>query len=200
MKKLLALLALVPLVASAQDFPAKLKPGTFELAGSSNLSVLSSSNDYKSNGQSVSGDQTNWNVQGFGLFYVAPNIGVGGTVSYQSLKLSGDFADATIDTFSIGPAVGFSFPVGPQVDLFGRAAIVYASQEFGAGAGENIKSSGFGFGLQAGVKYFVLKNLSLDGAVVFQYLSLTADSTPSVDITSTGFGANLGISVYFDTK
>jgi hypothetical protein len=45
-----------------------------------------------------------------------------------------------------------------------------------------------------------VKNLSLDGAIGFQYLSLSGDSTPSVDVSSTGFGVNLGVSLYFPTR
>jgi hypothetical protein len=199
MKKLLvALVALFPLAAFAQSQPSKLSVGTLELAGDTNLSFLSADTTFKANGGSVSGTETTWNLRGLGLFYVTPNVGVGGTLSYVSDDTSVTGFKLKTDTFAIGPVVGLEFPVAPQIDLFGRASLVYASRTFDTGT--EFKSSGFGFGLEAGAKYFIVKSVSLDGALVFQYLSLTSDSTPGFDITSTGFGVNLGVSIYFDTK
>jgi hypothetical protein len=198
MKKLLALVALLPLAAFAQQQPAKLSVGTLEVSGDTNLSLLSANTTFKANGVSSSGTETTWNVRGLGLYYVTPMVGVGGTLSYVADDTSVDAFTLKTDTFTIGPVVAVELPVAPQIDLFGRASLVYASRTVDTGT--ELKSSGFGFGLEAGAKYFVVKNLSLDGALVFQYLSLTADSTPGFDISSTGIGLNLGISIYFDTK
>ncbi|HEX9241843.1 MAG TPA: porin family protein [Anaeromyxobacter sp.] len=193
MKKLFALLALFPVAAFAQA----IDPGTLELSGETSLSFLSSSIDVKSGGATTSGDQQNWDLRGSGLYYVAPNIGVGATLSYQSetLKVDGIFDNKT-STFTVGPAVGVTFPVAPQVAVFGRGSIVYAESSMNFGGGD-VNSSGWGIGLEAGVKYFPVKAISLDAGVAFQYLSLTGDTSPSVDISSTGIGVNVGVSVYF---
>jgi hypothetical protein len=191
MKKLFALLAFIPLAASAEP----LNPGTFELSSETNLSLLSQSTELKANGQSVSGDQTNWNLRGLGLYYIAPGVGIGGTLSYQSESMKfGDFVDSDTSTLTIGPAIGADLPIAPQVSAYGRASLVYAQLSANLGLGNgNVNSSGFGFGLEGGIKYFVVKAVSLDAGVGFQYLNLSGD----VDTTSTGFGVNFGLSVYF---
>jgi hypothetical protein len=193
MQKLLALLALLPLAA----FGEPINPGAVELSGESSLSFLTSDTTLKSSGGAASGNQQNWDLRGAVLYYVAPNVGVGGTLSYQSEALSvPGVLDTTSSTFALGPVAGLDVPLSPLVDGFARGSVVYAARTMNFG-GSHVRSSGWGLGLEVGLKYFLVKQLSIDGGIGYRYTSLTGDTTPSVDVSSSGVGVNLGLSLYF---
>ena len=92
-----------------------------------------------------------------------------------------------------------------KVSLFGEAAIVFATgnnKEEDAtdpAADLDYDTSGFGFGLAAGLKYFPARAFSLNAGLEYMYLSLTSKPVPGVEITAKGgqVGAFAGISVYF---
>ena len=193
MKRIAIVLALVPALAGAAD----IAPGTFELSGASNLGLNGGSIKTSVNGFSDTTDTSNYGLSATGLYYVTPNVAIGGTLQYLSdtTKFSDGTKDST-STFLIGPAIAYEVPVAPEFAVFGLFDIGYVSQKNESG-GASITASGFGLGLQAGVKYFPVKQVSFDAALGYQYASTSTDTTPKADLTTTGFGLNAGLSVYF---
>jgi long-subunit fatty acid transport protein len=190
MKKLLVALALFPMVATANE----LSVGTFELAGDSDLNFRSGSVDVKNGGST---DTTNYGLGATGLYYVTPNVGVGAALQYAYAKESAGGVDTSLSTLLIGPAVGVDFSVAPQFSLFGRGAVGYASSTQTQTAMADINPTGYGFSLAAGVKYFPVKAFSLDAGLGYDWVKLTKSP---LEVTTSGFGVNLGVSVYFNAK
>jgi hypothetical protein len=189
MKRIAILLAMAPALASAND----LAVGTFELSGATNLSFESTSLK-PDGGQSVDFGTTN--LSGTGLYYVAPNVGVGARLGYlsQSVKVAGQ--KTTESEFFLGPAAAYEIPVAPELAVFGLLTVGYVSRTV-EDAGASVTLAGPGFGLEAGVKYFPVKMLSVDAALGYRYASLSSDTSPSVDFSNSGFGLNVGLSLYF---
>jgi hypothetical protein len=203
MKKLLVALAMFPLVAAANEHGTEhgIAPGTFELSGTTTLGFSSTSSDIKMDGTSV--DKTDTSVfalGGNGLYYVTPNVALGGRINYRNQTIKdklNNTEDTTKDLF-IGPAVQVETHVAPQVAVFGLLALGYESSSVDSG-GLSVDGSGVGLGLEAGVKYFPVRSLSFDAALAYDYASINYDSvggvTPKQTISALGF--NVGLSVYF---
>jgi hypothetical protein len=199
MKKLLVALAMFPMIAAANE--QGLAPGTFELSGTTTLGFSSSSSDVKVDGTSVSKlDTSLFALGGNGLYYVTPNVALGGRLNYRNQTIKDKLAnteDTTKDLF-IGPAVQLETHVAPQFALFGLLALGYESSSAESG-GFSADGSGFGLNLEAGVKYFPVKSLSFDAALAYDYASIKYDSVGGVTPKQTlsGLGFNVGLSVYF---
>jgi Outer membrane protein beta-barrel domain len=197
MKRIALVLAMVPALASAAD----IAPGTFELSGSTILGYNSTSQEFKSGGTTVQKlEVSNFALAGNGLYFVTPNLSVGARLGYLSQttkdKTFGGKVEQT-DLF-IGPAAAYEVPVSPEVAVFGLLALGYQSSsvDFGGGSADG---SGFGLNLEAGLKYFPVKSLSFDAALAYNYASLKYDSIGGVEPeeSRSGFGFNVGLSVYF---
>lgn len=191
----LALALFAPMLAAAHD----LTPGTFELSGDTSLGFRSGSEKIEAGGVSQTTDTTDYGLSLSGFYYVTPNIGVGAVVDYNnsSAKLNG-ISNGT-STFLVGPAVALDYPIAPQFSLFGRGAIGYASTTVTQTGNPDVSASGVGLALEAGVKYFLVKSLSFDAGLVYDWSKLSGDSvagvTPKTTISS--FGVIAGLSVYF---
>jgi hypothetical protein len=195
MKHVLAVLAMFPMAAfAASSVPV----GTFELGGSTNLGFHSASEEI----EGLDGiDQTVWTLGGTGLYYVSPNLSVGGRLNYASVTT--DFGGDKIgtSTFFLGPAVSLAEEVSPQVELFGVAAIGYARRNQSETGFDDVTGSGPGFALEAGLKYFVIKNVSFNASVGYDWANYSVDVPGgSFDVTDSGFGLNVGVSIYLPTK
>lgn len=197
MKRLAVILALVPMLASASD----LTPGTFELSGGSNLGFLSGSSELSGGGFSQTTDVTQWGLNGTGLYYVIPSLSVGARLAYNSLDSKfPDGSKGGVSSFFVGPAVQFETAIAPQFAFFALGAFGYQSDTTTATGFPDDKYTGFGLELEAGVKYFVVKNFSVNAGLGYQYASLSRTEsiggiTP--DRKDSGFGVNVGLSVYF---
>jgi hypothetical protein len=197
MKKLLLALAMFPMVAAANE----LTPGTFELSGTTTLGFSSASSDVKMDGASViKTDTSAFALGGNGLYYLTPNFALGGRVSYlnRTTKDKLNNTEFTDKDFFFGPAAQIEAHVAPQVAVFGLLALGYESSSLDFG-GFSSDGSGVGLNLEAGVKYFPVKSLSFDAALAYDYASLKYDTVGGVTPKQTlsGFGFNLGLSVYF---
>jgi hypothetical protein len=190
MKKILVALAMFPMVAAANDLSA----GTLELTGDSNLSFNSGSVKVKDGSTT---DTTDYGLGATGLYYVTPNVGIGASLQYSNSKEKVGGVESGLSTLLVGPAVGVDFPVAPQVSFFGRGAVGYASSTLTETGSPDFDLTGYGFTVEAGVKYFVTKAFSLDAGLGYDWLQLK--KSPA-EITTSGFGVNVGLSVYFGNK
>jgi hypothetical protein len=192
MKRIAMVLALVPALASAAD----IAPGTFEIAGGSNLGLNGGSVKESVGGFSDTTDTSNYGLSATGLYYITPNFAVGGTFDYAADNQK--FSDGTkfnVSSFLLGPAVSYEAPIAPQFAVYGRGDLGYVSATRDTGV--SVSATGWGLGLEAGVKYFPVHQVSFNAGLGYRYTSTSTDENVSRDITTTNFGLNAGISVYF---
>jgi hypothetical protein len=193
-KRILVVLAMLPTFAMAAD----LTPGVIEVTGSSNLGFDSSSSKFE--GAANSTDTTRYGLDLTGIYYLTPNVGVGLRLGYTNEETKFAGAKSGVSTLLLGPAVGFEVPIQDKLAFAAQGDIGYASATFTESGQPDTNASGWGLGLGAGVKYYVVPAFSMNAGLVYNYTKLTYDATagsPKQDLTSSGFGLNVGFSVYF---
>ncbi len=197
MKRMFFVLAMVPMMARGLD----LAPGTLEVTGSSNLGFGSSSTELSN--VSGSTDTTTFNLNTTGLYYVIPNLGVGLNLAWNSTEnKDSNTGDKTgLSTVLLGPAIGYAIPVAEKMAIGLQGMIGYASSTYMQTGFPDVKFAGWGLGLGAGIKYFVVPAFSIDAGVGYLYTKLTSDTTDAFgtkpDLKTSSFNVNAGLSVYF---
>ena len=111
-------------------------------------------------------------------YFVTENIAVGASVGFQSLKFDNGAADATNSGLGLGAFGRYYFTPADKFSLFAELGFDYTSfdEEFdaedGTVYGGSIESKEVGFGLGAGMNYFVSSNFSIEaGVAVLGYSS-----------------------------
>ena len=111
-------------------------------------------------------------------YFVTENIAVGASVGLQSLKFDNGSADATNSGLGLGAFGRYYFTPANKFSLFAELGIDYTSfdEEFDAESGtvyaSSFESKELGFGLGAGMNYFVSSNFSIEaGVAVLGYSS-----------------------------
>ena len=111
-------------------------------------------------------------------YFVTENIAVGASVGFQSLKFDKGAADATNSGLGLGAFGRYYFTPADKFSLFAELGFDYTSfdEEFdaedGTVYGGSFESKEVGFGLGAGMNYFVSSNFSIEaGVAVLGYSS-----------------------------
>ena len=131
-------------------------------------------------------------------YFVTENIAVGASVGLQSLKFDDGSADATNSGLGLGAFGRYYFTPANKFSLFAELGIDYTSfdEEFDAESGtvyaSSFESKELGFGLGAGMNYFVSSNFSIEaGVAVLGYSSNDNGGGSGVDKTNTfSFGGD----------
>ena len=131
-------------------------------------------------------------------YFVTENIAVGASVGLQSLKFDNGSADATNSGLGLGAFGRYYFTPANKFSLFAELGIDYTSfdEEFDAESGtvygSSFESKELGFGLGAGMNYFVSSNFSIEaGVAVLGYSSNDNGGGSGVDKTNTfSFGGD----------
>jgi opacity protein-like surface antigen len=201
--------ALLPVLASAE-----IAAGTIQVSGATNLSALTGTQEVTISTPGVPDeiqktDHWNFNLETGALYYLTPMIGVGFDLGYASdareEKWRGE--KTTFTDLFIGPKAGIDLPVAEKLSVFGDLSIglVRHTLEFedlvNSLNNEKHTANGFGFGIGAGVKYFVVPALSLDAGLSYKYESYSYDfQGSSYDVKDGNFGLVVGVSGYFGGK
>lgn len=189
-KRILVALAMFPAVTQANEISV----GTFELSGDTTLTFNQGSVETSSGGftdQQV--DTTDLKLSASGLFYVTPNVGVGLGIDYiDSTRESGGVKAGT-SVLVIGPGLGLDFPVAPKLSLFALGTIGYASAKYTQTGYTSSTPTGWGLGLEGGIKFFPVSSVSLNAALGYTWLRMKEDQ---FEVTQSGIGLSLGVSVY----
>ena len=131
-------------------------------------------------------------------YFVTENIAVGASVGFQSLKWDNGAADATNSGLGLGAFGRYYFTPADKFSLFAELGFDYTSfdEEFDAESGtvyaSSFESKELGFGLGAGMNYFVSSNFSIEaGVAVLGYSSNDNGGGSGVDKTNTfSFGGD----------
>lgn len=195
-KRFLVVLAVLPMLARA----AELSPGVVEVTGSSQLGFTSSSS--KLEGSSESSDTKSYGVDATGVYYLTPNVGLGLRLGYASLEDTVRGVTDTTRGTTIGPAIALELPLQEKLALAALGSIAYATSRYSStdpAFGASVDASGWDFQLGGGLKYYVVPAFSLNGGVGYRHTKLDYDGQgrTRTTYTTSGFGLNVGFSVYF---
>jgi hypothetical protein len=206
MKAVLVVIAALPVAALAAD-PADVSRGAVELSGGTALSFTTGSTTLRPDAPGaaeVETDTTSYVLDAAGLYYVARNVGLGLSLAYDKETEEIGANDLRSWVLLVGPAISAQLPVAPQLAVYGRASIGYAASRTWGEEIPDLKGSGYGLGLRAGVRYFPVAQFSLDVGVAYAYAKLTTDATttptivlPETEGTSSGVTLSAGLSVFF---
>ena len=130
-------------------------------------------------------------------YFVTENIAVGASVGFQSLKFDNGAADATNSGLGLGAFGRYYFTPADKFSLFAELGFDYTSfdEEFdaedGTVYGGSIESKEVGFGLGAGMNYFVSSNFSIEAGVADLGYSSNDNGGNGADKTNTfSFGGD----------
>ena len=124
-------------------------------------------------------------------YFVTENIAVGASVGFQSLKFDNGAADATNSGLGLGAFGRYYFTPASKFSLFAELGIDYTSfdEEFDAESGtvhaSSFESKELGFGLGAGMNYFVSSNFSIEAGVAVLGYSSNDNGGNGADKTNT---------------
>jgi hypothetical protein len=206
MRAMLVVVAALPITTFAVD-PADISRGTVELSGGTALSFSTATTKVKPDAPGapeVETDRTAYLVDTAAFFYVAPNVGLGLSLSYERETEEIGANDQRSWILLVGPAVTAQLPIAPRFAVFGRGTIGYAASRTWGEEVPDLKGSGYGLALQAGARFFPVAQFSLHVGLAYEYAKLTTDATttptaivPETEATSSGITASAGLSVYF---
>ena len=124
-------------------------------------------------------------------YFVTENIAVGASVGLQSLKFDDGAADATNSGLGLGAFGRYYFTPADKFSLFAELGFDYTSfdEEFDAEDGtvyaSSFESKEVGFGLGAGMNYFVSSNFSIEAGVAVLGYSSNDNGGNGADKTNT---------------
>ena len=126
-------------------------------------------------------------------YFVTPNIAVGALVEYKSDKFNGN-ADATNSGLGLGAFGRYYFTPASKFSLFAELGLDYTSYDSEyfidddgdlSPYGGSFESKEIGFGLGAGMNYFVSSNFSIEAGVAVLGYSSNDNGGNGADKTNT---------------
>lgn len=179
---------------SATAFSRDLAQGTIEIGGGLDLSLGSSEMDITGS-DTIDTDTTTLSASG--LYYVAPNIGVGLTWDYDSTEVGEAGYKSEESSNFIGPVASYNLSLNDKTSLRFLGALGLASIEMEDSFSGTTTIDGFGWAVGAQLSYFLTDSVSIDGYLSYMSLSLEEDESKT-DVDSTSFGPGVGLTVYLN--
>jgi len=184
MKRALCIMVALILISSVV-YAKEIGQGIISISGATGLGFNKSTT-------SVEGmddlEATTIDIEVNGEYYFMPNLGIGLIFMYESVEEDLPM-DGTYECSSmmVGPQVVYNVSVNEQMSIPVFAAFGSVSMD---DDGEDI--SGWAWAIGGGLRYFVMDNISFDGYLVYDSMSLEND----VEFDITDFGARVGVSIY----
>jgi len=169
-------------VVHAKDIEA----GKVEISGMTGGSLLMLSVEE----EGESGDISLFQAMAAGYFYVMPNIGAGGVLTY--LNASVDKPDQSASLIMIGPSAKLSVSIADPLSAFVSGALGYAKATVEQGGADKDVDGFFGQ-VAGGVQYFLNDSVALSGMLTYQMVKLSVDEA---DLDISGLAVNAGLSVF----
>lgn len=175
--------------------------GKFLILAGTNLSFSSLSHEYESDGNSAdAGSSSQFDLTLGGGYFVHDNIALGIEVSYD--RTSTEYSDGDKEVMSASAISPFvrayigSYTVArPFVQAgigFGKHKGEYTSANYFSEGSEDL----FLYSLSGGVSFFLNDIISLDILLAYVYSSLESDAGSSSKYIISGFGSNIGFSIF----
>jgi opacity protein-like surface antigen len=180
----LGLALLLPTLASASS---SLNPGALQLSGTTSFDWGKTSFD-TDGGDS---DETRIGAELSAMYFVSHFLAFGLETGYDHLEQDDD---SYASSFFFGPKAGIDWGLMNKLSVFGDFAIGIARGETKDGAGNIDTADGFGYGLSAGLRLFLNRNVSLDLFGAFEQLRFDFPTAGKVTVSDLSMG--VGISVY----
>lgn len=180
----LALALALPALASASS---SLNPGALQLSGTTSFDWGKTSID-ADGGDS---DETRIGAELSAMYFVSHFLAFGLETGYDHLEYdAGDYDSA----FYFGPKAGLDWGLMNKLSVFGDFTIGIARGETKDVAGNIDTADGFGYGLSAGLRLFLNRNVSLDLFGAFEQMRFDYPTAGKVTVSDLSMG--VGISVY----
>lgn len=206
MKKLL----FITLVAVCGSFTvnAQTEKGNWMFGGASTFSFTSNKQTPEYDGEESESDYktTTLSFATDANYFVIENLAVGMQLVYTGTKNTQDIFDGELEikqnNWGILPQISYYFKndqlapfIGAKIGYFSRKTeyiststdIDYTESKFG----------GLAYGAEAGLAYFISKNVSVDFLVEYLHTSLVSDEDDNYKIKNNTIGAGIGFNIYF---
>ena len=177
-----------------QDFSLPTAKGKMIVSGSTQLSYSSMTTEFEYQNM---GDESDFNEFSFKPsigWFVADGFAIGLTIDYESVKQDDDEYEYKTSSFLIGPSAIYYFG-NTNIKPFIQGEYLFGKNKEDDGS-EELEAKMNGWGLGAGVAFFLNKNISLDLGLGYAKISGEYEDY-DVEQTIKGFSLHGGISVYF---
>jgi len=197
MKKLLLITAIAVFGITAAN--AQTEKGNWTFGGSSEFSFSSNTTKEEFEGEELGESKTSelsFTVDGG--YFVINNLSVGlelrTTSTKETYEVAGGEDEYKTTSFAILPHATYFFKTESSIAPFVGTKVGYVS----VGGEDDIdKYSGLAFGVNAGLAYFINKNISVDLKVEYLNTTLSNKEENEYKIKNSGIGAGVGFSIYF---
>ncbi|MDW7646517.1 MAG: outer membrane beta-barrel protein [Desulfuromonadales bacterium] len=177
-------MVLASLILTTPVYAKDLKMGTFEVSGSTGLSLNATTLEGPG-GDEIDVDTASLVLDG--KYYFVDNFAIGLTYNYLNIDSEFDGLDSEITAYGIGPIAEVNLPLSSKAALFGNFSVGVMNIEV-----DGADSDGYFWGIGGGLKYFLNDSVSMNGALGYTYGEFDDD-----DVEIDNLGANFGISIYF---
>lgn len=193
----------------AQFVVAQTEKGKFLISGKTGTDFSWVNTKTKSRFGTSETETSRFEISPTAAYFVSDNLFIGLTslYSYEHTNFNLTSTEST-GLFALMPTVGYYFVTETKFRPFisGGIGLVNSKYTF-RGTPINpldpsltnsftIKSNGFAANIAAGVSYFVAPNISFDGQVAYNYMSLKDKNLSDVKTTSSGIGFSFGFSLF----
>ncbi|MBE9488884.1 MAG: outer membrane beta-barrel protein [Bacteroidetes bacterium] len=178
----------IPEIVLSNELPQ----GTVEIYG--DIEMSASFHESQRNGGSTTGNDTQ-SVSIVTTYYAINNVGIGLSVEYDSSEMTAtNNSKSELSSYTIGPSLTYNMSLNEKFSFKITGVIAKVSSEF-KGGGSTSKANGMAWLGRADLAYFFIDLVSLNAGVNYINISREYDSE-EVEIDTSGFGVDIGISVY----
>ena len=166
MKRIVATLVATLLavgLAQAKD----LAPGTIEVAGLTSGSFMMLKLKPDGGGQSTDIDVMT--TMASAEYYIMPNLGVGGLLSYDRIKIGIRDDDVKVSLILVGPQAKYNFNLGDNLNAYAVGAFGYSKQTIDTGSSGD--ANGWFWRVGGGVQVFATDSVAIDLGLSYQMIS-----------------------------
>ncbi len=184
--------------------------GTMMLGGDFNFRLASGGTTIDPDGgDEIEIDNFYFDLTGLFGYFIINRLEIGPTLefSYESSEQDDQGKNKETD-WGIGAHVGYFYPVGSRISIFGMMVIGYAKNatEFDPddedANKQTTEASGFALEPRFGAMYGINRHLGLTGSLYYRYFSGsgnqdTGDADNDYDVKSSEYGLKLGLAAFF---
>ncbi len=196
MKKSILSTVAILLCLSTASYAQNIKKGTIEVGGG--LGIGMNSEEFDVDGASDDMEVKSTSFSASTLYYIRPNIGIGGTWDYVSREYDLFGNKMEYNDYSIGPIISYNISMDKQIGFkLQGGAVKYFSET--SVDGSKFEFNGFVWLAKGVISYFITKNISFNGSVAYTFGEIELETNiGDADTDYSNFTSHVGISVYLN--